>query len=58
MERSETAFFLGKAEEAESRAADALEGMERDTWLEIAREYRRLAELHPQPTKRLWDDPN
>jgi hypothetical protein len=52
MERSEQAFFIGKAEEAEKKAA-AADLTQRETWLEIAREYRRLSEMRPQPKERI-----
>jgi hypothetical protein len=53
MERSEQAFFIGKAEEAEKKAAAAAEAKQRETWLEIAREYRKLSGMRAQPKERI-----
>jgi hypothetical protein len=45
-------FFIEKAHEAEERAANAKDETERATWLEIANEYRRLAEVDAQVNAR------
>jgi len=51
-DQSEEAFFIGKAREAEERATAATTPEERATWQNIAREYRRLSKLPPQPKER------
>ena len=43
-ERSAGGLFIAKAEQAEERAAKAQNEKERATWLDIAKEYRKLAE--------------